>query len=122
MGRGSVKSKGGGYRNFMHIVKYEPWRFHQKGFKSLRKKIREINVGDIEKLIKEKDVKEVNVWDLGFGKVTGRGQIKKALTISAPAFTKVAKEKIEKAGGKAAVLGGTAKKVVEEQKSGDEVE
>ena len=105
MGRGSVKSKGGGYRNFMHIVKYEPWRFHQKGFRSMKRSVEAINVGNIEKIIKGEDIKEINILEHGHKKVTGRGNIKKALTVKAYAFSKTAKEKIEKAGGKAVVIG-----------------
>ena len=31
MGHAAVKSKGGGERNFQHVVKYEPWRLDRIG-------------------------------------------------------------------------------------------
>jgi large subunit ribosomal protein L15 len=37
-------------------------------------------------------------------KVLGDGELKRAITVSAQAFSKTAKEKIEKAGGKAEVV------------------
>ena len=58
-----------------------------------------INLRDIEKNIEKYTDKnnEINLKDY---KVLGDGEITKALTIKAKGFTKSAKEKIEKAGGK----------------------
>lgn len=50
---------------------------------------------------KFKGQSEINLKDF---KILGDGDIEKAITITAKAFTKSAKEKIEKAGGKAIVL------------------
>ena len=70
----------------------------------------EINVKDIEKL----DAKEIDLtWLIENGKahpssevlrVLGNGEISKAVTVKARYFTPSAKEKIEKAGGKAELV------------------
>ncbi len=76
-----------------------------KGFKPLKKvEYVEINVELIEKLAGDKN--EVNLNEL-FGekvKVLGRGEINKAITVKASKFSGTAKEKIEKASGKAEVV------------------
>jgi len=87
--------------NIMHTLKYEPWRLSQKCFVSLKKKMKAINLKDIEKLA-EKD--EVDVTKFGYGKVIGSGTLKKPLKIKARLFSKKALEKIEKAGGEAVVV------------------
>ncbi len=46
----------------------------------------------------------------GLVKILGSGELKGALTVHAHKFSKSAQEKIEKAGGKAIVLGGNAEK------------
>jgi large subunit ribosomal protein L15 len=46
----------------------------------------------------------------GLVKVLGSGELKGALTVHAHKFSKSAQEKIEKAGGKAIVIGGTTEK------------
>jgi len=62
--------------------------------KTKKKKLKFINLRDLGKY-KEK---EINLVDY---KILGDGEITKAVTITAKAFTKSAKSKIEKAGGKA---------------------
>ncbi len=100
MGRGSIKK--GGQRNKQHILKYEPERLHKKGFKSLKPKLKTINLNEIEK-IAEKE--EVNLIKKGYEKVLGRGDITQPLKITAKKFTKKAVEKIKKAGGEAIIIG-----------------
>ncbi len=101
MGRGSVKR---GQRNKLHIIKYEPERLYKKGFHSLKKKPKAINLKELEKLVKEGSL-EVDVTKHGYEKVLGAGTISKPLAIKAHYFTEKAKEKIEKAGGKAFLIG-----------------
>lgn len=103
-GRGSVKSYGGGYRNFMFIAKYEPWRLNKKGFYSHRKKERGINLKEVEKLC-EKNKNDIDVTKYGYDKVLGSGDLKRAIEVKAHSFSKKAKERIEKAGGKAIIIG-----------------
>lgn len=103
MGNPHVKSKGGGARNFMHIVKFMPERLIRKGFCNQNaKKSKAINIGDLEKLTKEK---EINLQEMGFSKLLGKGKPGKAMTIKVELFTKSAKEKVEKAGGKIIKIG-----------------
>lgn len=76
-----------------------------KGFKSLHKvEYKEVNVEELEKLSHSKD--EINLNEL-FNKkvkVLGRGNINKPLVVKASRFSTSAKEKIEKARGKAEVI------------------
>ena len=99
MGRASVKRS---QRNIQHIRKYEPERLHQKGFRSIKKKLKTINLSDIL-ILSEKE----NKTNLTFKnkKVLGKGNISKKLTITAAAFTQKAVDKITKAGGQAIVAG-----------------
>jgi large subunit ribosomal protein L15 len=70
-----------------------------------------VNISSLEKrfaagaqVTPEELVKARLVKGGGLVKVLGNGELKKALNVSAHAFSKGAAEKIEKAGGKAAVL------------------
>jgi large subunit ribosomal protein L15 len=70
-----------------------------------------VNIGDFEKLFEAKTpvtVQALKEAGLVKGcdkvKVLGNGELKKALTVHAHAFSASAKEKIEKAGGKIEVL------------------
>ncbi len=62
-------------------------------------KVKEINIDDYKKLGLSSSKKALI-------KILGSGELKSALTIQAHKFSKSAVEKIEKAGGKAVVLGG----------------
>lgn len=62
-----------------------------------KKEITVINIGEIEKLAKGK---EIDLGKLGYDKVLGKGRISKALTVKAYTFSRKAQEKIESAGGK----------------------
>lgn len=86
------------------IRKYEPERIGKRGFKSLRqrglrKAVRAVNVGDLERLAAGK--KEIDLGKLGYDRVLGSGQLRKALDIKAAHFSKRAEEKIKKVKGKA---------------------
>lgn len=82
-----------------------------KGFKNFNAlNYAEINVGDIEKtglnevdlaILKEKGLAHPSTDEL---RVLGNGDITKAVTVRARYFTSSAKEKIEKAGGKAELV------------------
>lgn len=75
------------------------------GFKSLRKmgirpKVRAINVGDLEKILKNEDLrKEIDMGNLGYDKLLGSGQISTAVKIRIDSYTEKAGQKIQKAGG-----------------------
>lgn len=93
---------GGQKHGWSYTVKYEPNYYGKKGFKLpqyYQDKLTTINVEDLEKIALEKQLTELNLPELGYEKVLGRGKISKPLKITAKKFTKVAIKKIEDAGG-----------------------
>lgn len=112
--RGGFGNAGGHKHMWTRTVVEDPDYFGKKGFRPHRKmpEARTINLDEIPKVAKdvgkksegaEKRVK-INVADLGYEKVLGRGKIDKPMIVEAPIFSKGAKEKIESAGGKAVVV------------------
>jgi len=99
-GRGS---KGGSHyagshkHHYVKIMKFEPEHFGKHGFASLKKKGKTVNVGELEKLTSES---EIDLAKLGYAKLLGKGRVGKPLTVKVANFSRHAKEKIEKAGGK----------------------
>jgi len=95
------------------IMKNRPGHLGKRGFKTLTQrkitpaKPKTINLRDIERLVKTKgsDSKEIDITKLGYEKVLSTGTLNKKLTIKAHSFSEVAKQKIEKAGGKTLVIG-----------------
>lgn len=86
-------------------------RVPKRGFHNLfRKEFAIVNVGRLEKLegdTFDPEVLQQNgvVKKLGAGlKILGTGELSRAVTVSAHRFSKSAREKIEKAGGKVEVL------------------
>ncbi len=78
-------------------------------------KVAEVNVGDLEVFAagSKVDEKALRVEGLVRGrfdklKILGHGELTKAVTVSAHAFSKSAAEKIQKAGGKAVVVAAKA--------------
>ncbi len=65
------------------------------GNKSIKDKVRGINVGVLEK----KEGSEFSYANLGKVKILGNGELKKKISVKGLAVSKSAKEKIEKAGG-----------------------
>lgn len=92
------------------MVKYAPNAFGKHGFLSANKPanlIQTINVGELENLIPEsggRSKPEINVANLGYDKVLGRGTVTRPLLVRAYSFAARAREKIEKAGGEAVSL------------------
>ncbi len=86
-------------------------RLPKRGFKNIfGTKYASINVSDLERFENGTVVDEKAIVDAGILKKTydgikilGRGEITKNLTVNVKAFSESAKEKIEKAGGKAEV-------------------
>ncbi|UCC91592.1 MAG: uL15 family ribosomal protein [Candidatus Aenigmatarchaeota archaeon] len=82
------------------ILRYERDHLGKRGFISkTSKSVKAVNVRDLEKLAGGK--KEIVLSEFGFDKVLGSGDITKKLVVKAGSFSRQAKEKIEKAGGKA---------------------
>lgn len=85
--------------NIAHVRKYEPERLSQRGFYSLLRPGRAINLDEVDKLAG--DAAEIDVAACGYAKVLGAGSLSRPLVVKAKAFSKKAREKIEKRGGKA---------------------
>lgn len=91
-----------------------------RGFRSLKDKYATINVGRLNHFddgskVNDRDLlraKLVESIDNGI-KILSKGELTKKLTIEANAFSKLAKEKIEKAGGKAVLVEKSKKSKVE---------
>ena len=113
-GRAAKKSKGKGNRGGKgmagtgkkagqkktYLARYFPDYFGKEGLKRKLKKLIGINLRDLPK---KKEI-QMNGY-----KILGEGEAEKGVVIKADGFSKQAKEKIEKAGGKAIAL--RAKKI-----------
>lgn len=71
--------------------------FGKHGFKRPQKVIKKIKTINIEDL--KQDKKQINLQEEGYGKLLGKGTPKQAYEIKVKSYSKLAKEKIEKAGG-----------------------
>jgi large subunit ribosomal protein L15 len=101
--RGGGSRGGRGYggshkHKYSRIVAYERNHFGYKGFHSLKKKGKTINLDELDKMIGNKN--EIDLSKLGYNKLLSRGNISKSIIVKIKKFSKKAKEKIEKAGGK----------------------
>ena len=103
-------SRGGRGKAGMHKHKWsytidnDPEHFGKRGFKrpqAVVKKIKTINLKELDKLAKKTGKKKINLKELGYDKVLGSGKITKPLIIEAKSFSKKAIEKLKKAKGKA---------------------
>ena len=87
-------------------------RLPRRGFTNIfKEKFQIVNIGDIINLKDGSIIDPVSLKDSGLirsslkpVKILGNGSIKKKIKISASAFSSVAKEKIEKAGGEVILL------------------
>jgi len=93
------------------LLKYMPNYLGKKGFVSKKKKLKIINLDEIEERIKEFEERKIAKrtaegigLDLREYKVLGAGEVKSKLIIKAENFSESAKEKIEEKGGKAIVI------------------
>jgi len=101
--RGGV-GKGGRKHNFTHMVVYEPERLRKKGFSIWNaKKLQETDIGKIN-AIAEKSSEGKPTIELRGYKVLSDGILSKPVIVKAAAFSKLAEEKIKKAGGEAIKL------------------
>jgi large subunit ribosomal protein L15 len=91
-------------------------RLPKRGFKNpFAARIAEVNVGDLEIFTAGAKIDEQALVARGLIrgrfdriKILGDGELTKAVTVSAHSFSKTAAAKIQKAGGKVVLLGGTA--------------
>lgn len=105
MGMAGTGKKAGQKRTF--VLKYFPNYFGKKGFTSRNKKLKAINLEDIqgklnhfiEKKIAKKTPGGIEINLKGY-KVLGAGELKDKFLITADSFSENAKEKIIKSGSK----------------------
>ncbi len=87
-------------------------RLPKRGFTNIfKKEFQVVNLKDVDKIKSGKPITPEALYERGVVskrsvpvKILGGGELKKAIEISAHAFSASAKEKIEKAGGKANLL------------------
>ena len=109
---GSRGGKGfaGGHKHFwIQTVKYNPNRFRRIGFvppSALKPLPATINVGELEDLVVKilgteavNNGTELDLTEVGIGKLLGRGSISTALKIRVESVSTNAKSKLEEAGG-----------------------
>jgi len=95
--------------------------FGKHGFKSKRNSVLGINISDIEKNLdnlinksivkKEKDSFVLDLKDMGYGKLLGKGKATKKFRITAEKATKKAIEIVKKADGEVIIKQKTPKKI-----------
>jgi len=124
----SKKRRGAGHRGgrgnaglhkskWTWTVKYDPEHFGKYGFKRPQRSILKFNHVNIdyldeksEDLVKQglaqkKDnAIEIDVTDLGYNKVLGKGRVNRPLIIKSPKFSSSAVWKIEEAGGEVIII------------------
>lgn len=113
-GRGKA---GMGKHHWTWTIKNDPNHFGKYGFKRPQKMLKKSNPVNLsylddnsEKLLaegiatKEGDVIVIDVTDLGYDKVLGKGNILKPLKIKSPTFSASAEDKIREVGGEAIKL------------------
>ncbi|EKQ53015.1 MAG: ribosomal protein L15 [Methanobacterium sp. Maddingley MBC34] len=112
------RGKAGGHKHmWTWVVKFDPDRYGKYGFKRPQKTINKFKTVNLdylddnaEKLVekelaqKEGDTIIIDVTQLGYDKVLGKGKITRSLTIKAPHFSASATRKIEENGGEAISL------------------
>ena len=115
--RGGKGLAGGHKHHWTWMVKYDPNHFGKYGFKRPQGSIYEYNPVNVDYLdekceelvskglaTKEKKTIVIDVTEIGYNKVLGKGRISTALTIKSPQFSKSALKKIEETGGEAITL------------------
>lgn len=109
--RGGKGRAGGRKHYWIRTVKYEPDRFRKVGFKppsALEPKPETVNVGELGDIaLKTFGVEKVrdggdltlDLDELGYGKLLGRGEVSMPLTLRVSEYTSKALKKVETAGG-----------------------
>jgi large subunit ribosomal protein L15 len=127
-GGSSKKRRGAGHRGgrgnaglhkskWTWTVKYDPKHFGKYGFKRPPRSILKFSPVNLdyldeksEELVKQglaqskNGAIEIDITDLGYNKVLGKGKVNKPLIIKSPKFSSLAVQKIEEAGGEVIVL------------------
>jgi large subunit ribosomal protein L15 len=124
----SKKRRGAGHRGgrgnaglhkskWTWTVKYDPKHFGKYGFKRPPRSILKFSTVNLdyldeksEELVKQglaqskNGAIEIDITDLGYNKVLGKGRVNRPLVIKSPKFSSLAIQKIEEAGGEVIVL------------------
>lgn len=96
--------RGGRKHKFTYLVVYERERLRKNGFSPWKKKkLREIDLGKISKLVRESKEEKPTIELKGY-KVLSDGELERAVIIKADAFSEKAVEKIKEKGGEALVI------------------
>jgi large subunit ribosomal protein L15 len=82
------------------VVTYEPDYFGNHGFTSPQSLHRKEVTINIQRLVEIAETSTVDLTKLGYTKLLGTGKITKSLTVTVPTCSKIAEEKVAKAGGK----------------------
>jgi large subunit ribosomal protein L15 len=82
------------------VVTSEPDYFGNHGFTSPQSINKIENTLNIQRLVDIAETNTVDLTEMGYTKLLGTGKITKALTVTVPACSKLAEEKVTKAGGK----------------------
>ncbi len=111
-GYGSKKKhRGGGSRggrgmagSFKHkklkIIKENPGYYGKRGFRKKNKKtVQSINLAELENLASKLGKDSIDLTELGYDKVLGKGRLTRPLKIKVSLFSSKAKKKIEEVGG-----------------------
>ncbi len=108
--RGGFGKAGRLNHKWTYMIKYAKEEIGKKGFKSIRREKKKpiINLSELEELLKGKlgQVNSVNLAQMGFKKLLGEGVITKPVEVIVEECSKLAKKKIEDAGGKVILLSG----------------
>ncbi len=114
--RGGAGMAGSKKHRKTYMLKYARDHIGKHGFTSkIAKNLRSINIREVLKIAGKE--KKIDLTALGYDKLLGTGEIKKALEIRVDYFSAGAKEKVEAAGGKIvsdAVIKEAVEEVVEE--------
>jgi large subunit ribosomal protein L15 len=115
--RGGRGMAGGHKHMWSWIVKYDPNHYGKYGFKRPQKTIynfKPVNLAFLDEKLddlvakglatKEKGKILLDVTQLGYNKVLGKGRINKPVIIKSPKFSESAVRKIEEAGGEAETI------------------
>jgi len=108
------KGKGGRGKAGIHTYKWAPPTpkyLGKRGFMSVEKlgEVTTINVGELDELVatlapkdltKEEGKERINLSELGYDKLLGRGKISKPMIVAARFVSKLAKRKVEEIGGR----------------------
>jgi len=110
-GSKGVRKAGRHKHLWSYVITKEPDYFKKGGFvspKSLGREVNTINVGELdeltEKIIHEKKARGkteivIDLEELGYNKLLGKGRITRSVQVKVPACSEAAVKKIEDAGG-----------------------